>query len=362
MRTVDLQIMLRNRAMMDATGMKNLVSCFVDHCQGAQAVTVRFHTGFGFSYSGDCRPSEDFVRIGKGSTVLVHEATFDDAMDSDAKAKKHSTMSEAIGVASAMGAKRLILTHFSQRYQKLPSLGALNDAEVIFNDPQPSKDAADLVDVMENSKETHSSTGAYEPVPEQHMTTTLLTTDRISPSSPLRNSPPPSPTKHELKVAIAFDFLRVRVGDIAHIEKFTPTLQRLFEILEENEKVKAQENPGEVARRKKEEQKQQKRENQERIAREKQEAKARRNAGSRTYRRNKADNKRYGDLVLADLTEDSADGKPQRSESVFIREGETDIEHADRTKVNAEEAGIIERTSSPFPQRSQSPVLQDAAK
>lgn len=35
-------------------------------------------------------------------------------------AKKHSTTSEAIDVGRRMGARRILLTHFSQRYQKIP--------------------------------------------------------------------------------------------------------------------------------------------------------------------------------------------------------------------------------------------------
>lgn len=52
--------------------------------------------------------------------MLLHEATFDDELRGDAEAKKHSTTSEAIAVGMAMGAKRIVLTHFSQRYQKIP--------------------------------------------------------------------------------------------------------------------------------------------------------------------------------------------------------------------------------------------------
>lgn len=92
----------------------------MEHCSGAQAISIKFANNFQFSYSGDCRPSEEFAIIGKGSDVLVHEATFDDDMEGDALAKKHSTTGEALGVAAKMEAKNVILTHFSQRYQKLP--------------------------------------------------------------------------------------------------------------------------------------------------------------------------------------------------------------------------------------------------
>lgn len=325
--------------MTETTGMKNLVSCSVDHCQGAQAVTVRFHTGFGFSYSGDCRPSKDFVRIGRGSTVLVHEATFDDDMQGDARAKKHSTMSEAIGVASAMGAKRLILTHFSQRYQKLPNLGALDDSEVKFDDDEPSKDGAIDPNETQSLDEKNTPPEGFDPIPGQTMPTTPPAKDRISPFSSPNSSPPPSPTKGQLKIAIAFDFLRVRVGDIASLEKFTPSLQLLFDILEKREKEEAYKNPGEVARRKKEEQKQMKRDAQAKLLKEKEEAKALKRASFGKHRKSTAEIEAKGDVQTATLSnQDAGARKGQEDESGHKRIPEGD--HADRSQVEAEEQGL----------------------
>ena len=60
--------------------------------------------------------------IGKGSDLLIHEATLDNELIEDAIKKRHSTINEAINVSNAMEAKKLILTHFSQRYPKLPSM------------------------------------------------------------------------------------------------------------------------------------------------------------------------------------------------------------------------------------------------
>ena len=97
---------------------------------------MTFPTGFKFSYSGDCRPSRNFAKIGKGSTVLLHEATFDDDTKGDAIAKKHSTISEAIGVGVAMGARRVLLTHFSQRYSKLPSMNDIDRASLKLEDAE----------------------------------------------------------------------------------------------------------------------------------------------------------------------------------------------------------------------------------
>ena len=101
-------------------GLASIQVCHVDHCNGAMAVVFNFPNGFKASYSGDCRPSRDFVRIGQGSTLLIHEATFDDELIGDAMAKKHCTTSEALDIGRQMGARRILLTHFSQRYQKIP--------------------------------------------------------------------------------------------------------------------------------------------------------------------------------------------------------------------------------------------------
>jgi ribonuclease Z len=54
--------------------------------------------------------------IGKGADVLIHEATFNDDREHDAKSKKHSTVGEAVTIAKHMDCKAVILTHFSQRY------------------------------------------------------------------------------------------------------------------------------------------------------------------------------------------------------------------------------------------------------
>ncbi|KAK2630184.1 hypothetical protein QTJ16_001004 [Diplocarpon rosae] len=101
-------------------GLTSIKACAVEHCHGALAVAFNFPNGFKVAYSGDCRPSNKFVEIGKDATLLIHEATFDDMLRNDAIAKKHSTTSEALSIGTRMNARRILLTHFSQRYQKIP--------------------------------------------------------------------------------------------------------------------------------------------------------------------------------------------------------------------------------------------------
>lgn len=76
------------------------------------------------AYSGDTRPSDNLVSAGRNVDVLIHEATFEETEPEMAHMKGHSTVAQAIDVAQRMGAKRLLLTHFSQRYPKLTRISS----------------------------------------------------------------------------------------------------------------------------------------------------------------------------------------------------------------------------------------------
>ena len=92
-----------------------------------------------FCFSGDTRPSDSLVRACGGvgrrhgdSMFLLHEATFEDEDREQAELKKHSTVSEAVSVAKDVGATRLLLTHFSQRYVSLQSLPVVSSSNADF--------------------------------------------------------------------------------------------------------------------------------------------------------------------------------------------------------------------------------------
>ncbi|KAJ4420978.1 hypothetical protein N0V82_004020 [Gnomoniopsis sp. IMI 355080] len=102
-------------------GLVRIDAARVDHCHGALACVFTFPSGLRVAYSGDCRPSRAFAEIGRDATLLIHESTLDDELQGDALAKKHCTMSEALSVARNMRARRVLLTHFSQRYPKIPN-------------------------------------------------------------------------------------------------------------------------------------------------------------------------------------------------------------------------------------------------
>lgn len=99
---------------------------FVDHCFHSCATKLTFNIGrpgmdtFSLAYSGDARPSAAFTDIGHGCDLLIHEATFDDRNIENALSKRHSTTKEAIEMGRKMAAKFTILTHFSQKFAKIP--------------------------------------------------------------------------------------------------------------------------------------------------------------------------------------------------------------------------------------------------
>ncbi|EGR48534.1 Hypothetical protein TRIREDRAFT_61701 [Trichoderma reesei QM6a] len=103
-------------------GLASIKRVPVPHCWRSYATQLELTSGLKIAYSGDCRPSKSFAQECRGAHLLIHECTFGDDKQDHAKAKKHSTMGEALGVAREMAARRTLLTHFSQRYSKSDSL------------------------------------------------------------------------------------------------------------------------------------------------------------------------------------------------------------------------------------------------
>ncbi|RUS30018.1 hypothetical protein BC938DRAFT_479946 [Jimgerdemannia flammicorona] len=101
-------------------GLTTLKTVDVIHCRWAYGISLEHASGWKIVYSGDTRPSEKLVKVGLDATVLIHEATFEDDMTQEALTKGHCTTREAVEVGMRMNASSTLLTHFSQRYPKIP--------------------------------------------------------------------------------------------------------------------------------------------------------------------------------------------------------------------------------------------------
>ncbi|XP_015768967.1 PREDICTED: zinc phosphodiesterase ELAC protein 2-like [Acropora digitifera] len=92
----------------------------VDHCTEAYGLVLKHQHGWKIVYSGDTRPCPELIEAGKDADLLIHEATLEDELKSEALSKMHSTTTEAIESGVKMEAKFIMLNHFSQRYPKVP--------------------------------------------------------------------------------------------------------------------------------------------------------------------------------------------------------------------------------------------------
>ncbi|EPS43282.1 hypothetical protein H072_2773 [Dactylellina haptotyla CBS 200.50] len=201
----------RVEEMMTDLSLKTVQTSRAVHCRGSYTVAFTFKSfaeqGFKVAYSGDTRPTDGFIEIGKDCTVLIHEATFDDILSDQALAKKHCTTSEAIQAGKDMGAKNLLLTHFSQRYPKLPS---------VRREPPRSDDEA-LSD-------------PHLEAPEEREPAELAQSDKIKITPKKWAGPVVSkPAVNSMNIGFAFDLMRVKVKDFWQLERFIPPLRLLFE-------------------------------------------------------------------------------------------------------------------------------------
>ncbi|XP_035910676.1 ribonuclease Z, mitochondrial [Anopheles stephensi] len=114
-------------------GIQEIATCRVRHCPHSFGVALKvaaigthpdtnIEGDVKITYSGDTMPCESLIALGRDSTVLIHEATMEDELAAEARIKMHSTLSQAIEQGRKMNARYTLLTHFSQRYAKIPRL------------------------------------------------------------------------------------------------------------------------------------------------------------------------------------------------------------------------------------------------
>ena len=117
-----------------------------------------------------------------------------------------------------MRARRVILTHFSQRYPKIPHIDKIRPKHLQLSLEDPSR--SDLRDGDLDMTVMMATNG-------DHPAETSALGDSHS-SSQKENAQVNTSPIADMKVGIAFDYMRVKVGEICHLEHFTPALLELF--------------------------------------------------------------------------------------------------------------------------------------
>ena len=87
---------------------------------------------------GDTRPCENAIRIARDADLLVHEATFAGGLEEKAAAYGHSTFTQAAEIAREAGAKRMVVTHFSSRYDDEQVAELTDSVKSIFPNIEPA--------------------------------------------------------------------------------------------------------------------------------------------------------------------------------------------------------------------------------
>ena len=84
-----------------------------------------------YAYCSDTRYMPKLHKLVEGATVLYHESTYDKACADRANLYYHSTSEQAAKVARAAGVGKLVLGHFSARYENEQTI--LDEAVAIFS-------------------------------------------------------------------------------------------------------------------------------------------------------------------------------------------------------------------------------------
>lgn len=221
-----------------AVGLDNILVAPVRHCRGSLAVSLVFPDGFKVSYSGDTRPSEKFAYIGRDSTVMIHEATFQDDMVGSAIAKRHSTFAEALEVGRLMKARSIFLTHFSQRYQKIAQFEQPTDTR---KEGKGSASNQEVVDKIPANPDIPFEDAEVEPEPaplEVPLTFSDDITQSLKQNRRLRLEGGNLIPGVNVPVAAAMDYMRVKIRDLPLAQAYAPAVERLIELIErEHERV-----------------------------------------------------------------------------------------------------------------------------
>ncbi len=91
-----------------------------------------------YAFCSDTAYFENIIPIVKGASLLYHETTFMNDRVANAADKFHSTTGQASTIAIKAGVKKLLIGHYSARYDNLQPL--LDEARVLFPDTELAVD------------------------------------------------------------------------------------------------------------------------------------------------------------------------------------------------------------------------------
>ena len=176
-----------------------LRSVRVDHCADSWGCVLEGVGSGGRPWkivnSGDTRPCRSLVEAGAGCDLLIHEATFEDDKLEDAEGKKHSTVGEALRAAEQMRARQAVLTHFSQRYPKVPppiegGAGA-SSAALAFDHMALTTTSAEELGAM--NRRLRVLEGYYAARDEEKRREAQIKCDELTSKAEVMEQPPPPP-------------------------------------------------------------------------------------------------------------------------------------------------------------------------
>lgn len=99
-----------------------------------ELVTYPNTPGRSYAYSADTIYDLAIAEKTKGVTMLYHEATYLNDLEERAAARYHSTTVQAASIAKKAGVEKLLIGHFSSKYESLDEF--LSEAQSIFPNTQ----------------------------------------------------------------------------------------------------------------------------------------------------------------------------------------------------------------------------------
>lgn len=188
-------------------------------------------------FSGDTQPTEALAEVGRNAKLLIHEATMADDQAEMARVKAHSTVGQAIEIgrkcvqrpsitlfavlmtAHRMNAEKILLTHFSARYPKMPP-------QIVDQNASPTTPVSPLTALFRSPSPSSSSTSPISALPD------IPTDSSTSPPSPTTGSEPKLKSKEKKRkqpiVGLAFDHMNITLGEFWKLRTYLPAMDQAF--------------------------------------------------------------------------------------------------------------------------------------